>query len=49
MNKIIAILFFIYAALWVTGCYTTEDLENDRRQDLWGYIMGLEEDSETEY
>ena len=37
------------ATILLSGCYTAQDLENDRRQDLIGYILGLDGHSETEY
>ena len=36
----------------LSGCaigYDEENLANDRRQDLVGYILGLDGHSETEY
>lgn len=45
-------IILIIATLILGGCsigYDAEDLENDRRQDLIGYILGLDGHSETEY
>ena len=43
------ILALITITLLLSGCYTTEDAENDRRQDLIGFILGLDGDTGTEY
>lgn len=46
------LLSLITISVLLSGCsigYTDEDLKNDRRQDLIGYILGLDGHSETEY
>jgi len=43
----LALLATLLAFLALSACkgigYTEEDLENNRRQDFFGYILGLEE------
>ena len=48
----IKLLLILLGLSLLSGCsigYDEEDWANDRRQDLIGYLLGLDGHSETEY